>query len=887
MDTSFPSYVANVLLLCFLIFTIMLPKVACGLRVHCNEKDHNLLLNFKHTVLDPSAILSSWSDEQDCCEWIGVQCDNTTGRVNKLSLPCSANTCEDYKSHCLTGELRLSLLQLKFLNYLDLSYNDFQAIILNDYVNCPLHSCQNSSNLRYLDLSYNEDLHVDNLHWLSLLPSLKLLRLSGINLQGRVDWTRLGTLLPSITELYLDTCQLRNINPSLQYVNLTSLEIISLSDNAFSYLLPDWLFNHSDVIFVDLSNNNFQGQFPKTLPNLRKLQVLNIKHNKLSGSIPGWLGQLEYLQEVDVSENLLSGLIPSTLGNLSSLTHLLVFSNHLNASLPESLGQLFNLEALEFNDNHLTGHVSARNFAKLSKLSHLSMGSPGLIFDFDSLWVPPFQLKEIDLSYLVGPKLPTWLYTQTSLELLQITNSSLSLESQDKFWDFVAQVPLLYLTYNTIGGDICNVLLNSTDIRLYSNKIKGTLPQLSPNVVWFNAKNNSFEGSLSPLLCQKMNGRSQLIFLDLSDNFLSGDLTDCWMNWKSLFLVRLSNNNLTGTISISLSLLSNLTILDLNKNNLIGEIPSPLKNCQKLQDLDIGENKLSGNIPNWIGSNARLLRLRSNQFSGAIPPQICQLTSLIVLDFAENKISGSIPPCLHNMKAMAFPRSSKLSSICNRVQGVVYEFIDKAKLHVKGQDLFYEKNLKLMRSIDLSSNNLSGMIPLEIFSLFELLSLNLSHNQFEGNIPKEIGNLKQLESLDFSNNQLSGEIPQSMAQLSFLGVMNLSFNNFSGKIPIGTQLQGFDAQSYIGNPQLCGAPLSKNCEDQKDIKPVVKENESPDDEFLPSFYMASGVGFAVAFWGVCGAIFFNRNFRYSYFRFLYLIGDKLYMMVALKMNCFR
>ncbi|KAI9101435.1 hypothetical protein K1719_023917 [Acacia pycnantha] len=125
-----------------------------------------------------------------------------------------------------------------------------------------------------------------------------------------------------------------------------------------------------------------------------------------------------------------------------------------------------------------------------------------------------------------------------------------------------------------------------------------------------------------------------------------------------------------------------------------------------------------------------------------------------------------------------------------------------------------------------------------------------------------------------------------MAQLSFLEVMNLSFNHFSGKIPIGTQLQGFDAQSYIGNPQLCGAPLPKNCEDQKDIKPV-EENEGPDDEFLPSFYMALGVGFAVAFWGVCGAIFFNRNIRNSYFRFLYHIRDKLYMMVVVKMNCFR
>ncbi|XP_054813232.1 receptor-like protein EIX2 [Prosopis cineraria] len=867
----------------------MLPKGMCALRAHCNEKDHHLLLNFKHTVTDPSHILSSWSHEQHCCEWVGVQCDNTTGRVTELSLPCSpelsANTCEYDKENCLAGELHLSLLQLEFLNYLDLSNHDFQAVILND---CP-HSCENinSSNLLYLDLSYNEDLHFDNLHWLSIFPSLEHVNLRGINLQGKVDWIQLPTLLPSIKELRFDSCQLRNINPFLQYVNLTSLEFIGLSDNSFSSLLPVWLFNLSDVTFIDLSYNNFQDQFPKGLLNLRKLQALHLKHNKLIGPIPDWLGQLEHLQEVDVSENLFSGPIPSTLGNLTSLTHLHVSSNHLAGSLPESLGQLLNLGVLEFDDNHLTGHVCERNFANLSKLTVLSMGSPGLIFEFDSLWIPPFQLEQVGLSYMVGPNLPTWLYTQTSLALLQITYSSFSLKSQDKFWDLVAQVPRLYLTYNTIVADISNVLLNSTDVRLYSNQIRGTLPRLSPNVVWFNAKNNSFHGSLSPLLCQKMSGRCQLIYLVLSDNFLSGELTDCWTNWKSLAIISLSNNNLAGTIPRSLIFLSNLTVLHLNKNNLLGELPLSLKNCQNLQDLDVGENKLSGYIPYWIGHNARVLRLRSNQFSGIIPPQICQLTSLIVLDFAENNIFGSIPPCLHNMKAMAFPRSSELSSICITSQGFVYKIIDSAMLHIKGQEWFYEGNLRLMRSIDLSGNNLSGMIPPNIYSLFELLSLNLSHNRFEGNIPIEIGNLKQLESLDLANNQLSGEIPQSITQLSFLEVLDLSFNNFSGKIPLGTQLQGFDPQSYIGNPELCGVPLPKNCAaDQKDIKPI-EQNENQEDEFLPSFYMGLGVGFAIAFWGVCGAIFFNRNFRCSYFRFLYHVRDKLYVLMVLKVNRFR
>ncbi|RHN66963.1 putative non-specific serine/threonine protein kinase [Medicago truncatula] len=77
--------------------------------------------------------------------------------------------------------------------------------------------------------------------------------------------------------------------------------------------------------------------------------------------------------------------------------------------------------------------------------------------------------------------------------------------------------------------------------------------------------------------------------------------------------------------------------------------------------------------------------------------------------------------------------------------------------------------------------------------------------------------MKNMESLEFSKNKFCGEIPQSMSLLTFLGYLNLSYNNFDRKIPIATQLQSFNASSYIGNPKLCGAPLN-NC---------TKEEENP------------------------------------------------------------
>ncbi|XLU65913.1 hypothetical protein S245_025122 [Arachis hypogaea] len=190
--------------------------------------------------------------------------------------------------------------------------------------------------------------------------------------------------------------------------------------------------------------------------------------------------------------------------------------------------------------------------------------------------------------------------------------------------------------------------------------------------------------------------------------------------------------------------------------------------------------------------------------------------------------------------------------------------------------------------VDLSSNNLTGTMSPQLFSLSQLHFLNLSHNRLTGTIPKEIGNMTQLESLDLSKNELTGEIPESMSSLSFLSNLNLSFNNLRGQIPSGTQLQRFSELSYIGNADLCGPPLPKNCSNHGDDTKTLGENDDDGDEsdFLSCLYMGLGVGFAVGFWGVCGAIFFSRKCRHAYFRFLYDLRDRFYVLLLTNLNSF-
>ncbi|CAJ1976986.1 unnamed protein product [Sphenostylis stenocarpa] len=854
--------------------------------IHCNKKDMNTLLSFKQGLTDPSHVLSSWVPNLDCCQWSGVKCDNITGRVTNLDLPCHTSHPKvvefgekDDKLHCLSGSFSLSLLELEYLSYLNLSNNNFKSMQYNSIGSqkcddLPIgnlsHLCGNSSNLRYLDLSQNYDLLVDNLHWISHLTSLQYLNLGGVYLHMDIDWLQSVTMLPSLSELHLKRCKLENIYPFLQHANFTSLQVLNLADNDFISELPGWLFNLSDISHIDLSQTCLHSQLPDALPNLRSIKSLILSHNYLRGPIPSWLGKLEQLQELDLSYNYFSGPIPVSLGNLSSLITLILESNDLNGNLPGELGQLFNLETLRVSKNSLTGIVSERNLGSLRNLKNFSISSPSLIFDFGPIWVPPFQLLNIELGNLKD-KLPSWLFTQSSLKYLTIRDSTASFEPLDMFWNFTTQLESISLENNTINGDMSNVFLSSKVVWLVANNLRGGMPHISPEVVVLHLRNNSLSGSISPLLCHNnKRKKSNLVYLDMSYNNLSGELTDCWNDWKSLVLINFRFNNLTGMIPHSMGSLSNLRFLYLKSNKFFGKVPFSLRNCKNLRILDLCRNNLSGLIPSWLGQNVEGLELRSNKFSGNIPTQLCKLQSLMVINLASNKLSGLIPSCLHNITSMLSSHfvTRKFDFTLNYPGLSVYISCNVPML-IKGNELPY---VHLMKAIDLSSNNLSGNVPLQIYMLTGLQSLNLSHNQLMGTIPEEIGNLEQLESIDLSSNNFSGEIPQSMSALHFLAVLNLSFNNFAGKIPAGTQL-GSTNLSYIDNPDLCGPPLTKICP-QDEKPPNIKPMGGGDDdksEVCSWFYMGLGVGFAVGFWGILGTVFFNRRCRHAYFRLLHRI----------------
>ncbi|XWS47712.1 hypothetical protein CRYUN_Cryun13aG0007700 [Craigia yunnanensis] len=974
----------------------------------CLESERQALLRFKQDLTDSSDRLASWSNGGDCCDWTGVVCENLTGHVVELHLGNLHNPNDDvgvpgksFERSRLSGKIDSSLLDLKHLQYLDLSGNNFGQIpgFLGSlqslrYLNLSTAGFEglippelgNLTNLQYLDLHdlLAVFLYADNLQWLTSLAQLQLLDLSSISLSKASDWLQVTNELPSLIVLRLSNCQLDPV-PPLRNVNFSSLRTLDLSYNKFSNSIFSWIFGLNSLVSLDLGHNSFQGHFPNGLRNMSSLRYLSLESNQFNSSIPNWLYGLNHLQYLylglnnlqgtisedvgnltsaicldflrsnlegaalrslgnicslrtlvlsgvrlsqDISEvldslsgclsgrleslslakcklsghlsnqlgrfknlrelympkNSISGPFPDSLRSLTSLTAVDLSENLLNGTFPEWLGELRELEVLWIGKNLLEGVVSEVHFSNVTRLRLLQASGNRLSLKASPDWVPPFQLGTIALSsWNLGPSFPHWLRFQKDFVFLDISVTRIVDTIPDWFWNLSSQFFYMNLSHNQIRGKVPGILNTSpplsypSSIDLNSNYFEGSLPCLPSNVDTLDLSNNLFSGPISPFLCCKMEEPKNLGNLRLADNHLSGLIPDCWMSWPNIFSIDLKNNNLSGSLPISMGSLSFLQSLHLRKNNLSGVLPLSLQNCSSLLALDLSENNFEGSIPSWIGeklSNIMIVSLRSNNFQGDIPHKLCALSYLTILDLAHNNLSGKIPKCFTNFSAMVSKRNS--SDPISYAFGHFRNSIETTLLVIKGILLEYSSTLRLVTSMDLSDNNLSGEIPADITSLFGLWSLNLSTNGLTGRIPETIGNMGTLESLDFSFNQLSGAIPPSISNLTFLSYLNVAYNNLTGKIPSSTQLQSFDASNFEGN-NLCGPPLTDNCS-INGVTPDAENREGSGDGLEVDrfwFFVSMALGFVVAFWSFIGLLLFKRSWRSAYFHTLDNMGKKI------------
>ncbi|XP_017221139.1 receptor-like protein EIX2 [Daucus carota subsp. sativus] len=869
-------------------------KTMVNNNIKCIETERLALLDIKRGLVSTLRGLSSWGsnkDEKNCCQWSSVECDLNTGHVTHLRL--SFLSYRYVHGEPTASNISSSLLLLRNLQYLDLSYNIFDISFLSsigsltNLVHLDLSSSQfqgaipdelgNLSKLSYLDFS-------DNIFGISIpsfigsLTNLVHLDLSSSGFQGAIP-DELGNL-SQLSYLDLSYNQLEGMVPnsfhslsSLQTVDFTSnkltgnlqdlfyllpkakatLQTLLISENQLTGSLPD-ITAFSFLTELNVQSNQLNGFLPKKFEHKSVLEALSLSDNHLQGSLPNFSG-FSFLKYLNLNDNKFSGSLPDFDG-CSALESLHLRGNQLTGWETQSIGQLTNLVQLDLSRNSINSTINEHHLSELYNLYQMNASFNSLTFNMSSDWLAPFKLDHLSLaSCRLGPKFPIWIRNQTKISILDFSSTQISDTIPMWFWDNFTRISILDLSSNKISGTLSSIPLHIDVINLSSNYFEGPLPLISPLCLEINLSHNNFSGKLV-LSKAEVFGLS-LRFLDLSHNLLFGEIPDSWKNFEDLIFLNLGNNNFSGRIPMSIRYLHSLNKLILRNNRLDGELPESLRNCTNLGFVDFGLNGLSGTVPAWIGQDLPQLYalvLKSNKFYGSLPDDLCHLSHLHFLDLSMNRLSGNVPQCFSSLIAMTnngtrtkdhhnnrilsaspysnSPYHSGCSAItrCRR-NGGDSSYLDEAFAGWKGKEREYRGNFAYLKMIDLSSNKFTGGFPTGITRLLDLRGLNLSRNQFYGKVPLQIGRLFQLEVLDLSGNKFSGDIPRNISGLTFLAYLDLSSNNFSGRIPLGGQLQTFNSSMYEGNPGLCGLPLTKRCPgDETSVEVLPPSNGNEVDE---------------------------------------------------------
>ncbi|WOK92264.1 leucine-rich repeat receptor-like serine/threonine-protein kinase BAM1 [Canna indica] len=521
---------------------------------------------------------------------------------------------------------------------------------------------------------------------------------------------------------------------------------LSAASNSLSGPIPTELSRIANLRHLNLSNNIFNGSFPSAMANLKNLLVLDLYNNNLTGALPVEVAELPNLRHLHLGGNFFTGVIPPEFGSWEYLEYLAVSGNELGGSIPSELGNLTRLRQLYVGYfNSFEGGIPPE-IGGLASLVRLDMANCGLSGE-----IPPelANLENLDTLFLqvngLAGNLPPELGRLRNLKSMDLSNNALAGEIPTTFAD-LQNLTLLNLFRNKLHGSI--------------PKFLGELPELEVLQLW----ENNFTGDIPRQLGRS--GRLQL--LDLSSNKLTGTLPpDLCSNNRLQTLIALGNF-LFGPIPDTLGRCQSLARIRMGENYLNGSIPVGLFSLPKLSQIELQDNLLTGGFPDTgpaaISSDLGLINLSNNRLSGPLPPSIGNYSGLQKLLLNQNQFSGRIPP--------EFGKLQELSKV------------------------------------DISGNQLSGKISPEISRCKLLTFVDLSRNELSGEIPLEIVGMKILNYLNLSRNQLEGSIPPSIATMQSLTAVDFSYNNLSGLLPATGQFSYFNASSFVGNPDLCGAYLA-------------------------------------------------------------------------------
>ncbi|XP_052116672.1 receptor-like protein 6 [Arachis duranensis] len=551
------------------------------------------------------------------------------------------------------------------------------------------------------------------------------------------------------------------------------------------------LFSLVHLRSLNLSDNDFNhSQIPAKIGELSQLRYLNLSHgneNTFSGEVPSQVSQLSNLLSLDLRSytfgslpydlinhlQLKASTLTSLTQNSTRLEHLRLSFVTISSSLPHTLTNLTSLQKLTLHQCELYGEFPIGIF-HLPNLRVLNLGQNqnlrGMLPSFHS---SSFINIILDGTSFYGT-IPTSIENLTSLNCFVIPRCSFYGAIPSSLGN-LTQLAQLDLAYNGFVGEIPHSLFRLENLEILSLGY------------------NFFEGKLALDMFLKL---KMLNVLDLPYNKLSLFSQNRAVNMTILPPIQwlgLGSCNLTGKVPTWIMNLTSLYHLNLYKNNLQGEIPYFLFMLENLTGLNLADNWLEGHVE--LDMLSKLKKLTALGLGGGNK-----------LSFSEGKNTSNVTiPSqiqyleLNSCNLVHFPNFiqylqelTNLHLPCNGIKTIPDWIWNKTSLQclmIFNNPLIGEIsplicNLQSLVYLDLSSNNLVGMIPSCLGSFSRSLQiLSLAGNKLTGNIPQTYVKGNALQLIDFSSNKLYGQLPRALVNCRMLEFLDVRHNHFNDSFP--------------------------------------------------------------------------------------------------------
>ncbi|KAK6942298.1 Leucine-rich repeat [Dillenia turbinata] len=334
-----------------------------------------------------------------------------------------------------------------------------------------------------------------------------------------------------------------------------------------------------NVVGLVASGLGLSGLIPDiTIGKLEKLRYLNLSNNKITG-LPSDFYSLGLVKSLDLSFNQISGVLPSNIGNFGQLEMLDLSGNNFSGVIPDSVSSLSSLQVLKLSQNGFQSNV------------------------------------------------PSGILNCQSLVTVDLSLNKLSGSLPDGFGSAFPKLESLNLAGNKIvgrGSDFAE-LKSLTNLNISGNGFLGSVMGvfgIPLEVV--DLSQNQFQGHISQVHSNSSFNWSTLVYLDLSENELSGEIFHSVNQAQNLKYLNLANNRFSSQSFPEIGSILGLEFLNMSKTGLTGQLPSDISQLSNLNIFDLSHNNLSGEIPLLSIKYLQVLDVSNNNLTGEIPSSLLE-----------------------------------------------------------------------------------------------------------------------------------------------------------------------------------------------------------------------------------------------------------------------